>query len=96
MRQMDSTLTWYLLQWNQARLHLHSTHVCDISDKDKRSFQVGSDRGIDVPSWRRGSEGMTSTKQPLVFTPARASSMHSLVTPNTDVRYPELETNAGL
>lgn len=34
-------------------------------------------------------EGITSTKQPLVFTPVRASSMHSLVTPNTDVRYPE-------
>lgn len=50
---------------------------------------MGSDRGIEVPSWRRGSEGMTSTKQPFVFTPARASSMHSLVTPNTDVRYPE-------
>lgn len=32
---------------------------------------------------------MTSTKQPLVFTPVRASSMQSLVTPNTDVRYPE-------
>lgn len=32
---------------------------------------------------------MTSTKQPLVFTAASASSMHSLVTPNTDVRYPE-------
>lgn len=32
---------------------------------------------------------MTSTKQPLVFTPVKASSMQSLVTPNTDVRYPE-------
>lgn len=52
---------------------------------DSDGVRKVSDRGSDVLSCSRGREGMTSTKQPLVFTPDRPSNRQSLVTPNTDV-----------
>lgn len=66
--------------FNQSMQLLKKEMRCDCTVEGSFPY-----RGNDVLSCRRGSEGMTSTKQPLVFTMGRLSSRQSLVTPNTDV-----------